>query len=106
VYASARQQGVTDELLAALHHYQDSPLFTPREKAAFRFAEMMAGNHKQITQDLFDELRQHFSEPEILELGWRIAIFIGYGRLVYALGLEDVGKLCPLSVVHEDSAAD
>jgi alkylhydroperoxidase family enzyme len=93
-------------MLMAIPHYQDSPLFTPREKAAFHFAEMMAGNHKQITQDLFDELCQHFSEPEILELGWRIAIFIGYGRLVYALGLEDVGKLCPLSVVPEDSAAD
>jgi hypothetical protein len=29
--------------LAALPHYQDSPLFTPREKAAFHFAELMAG---------------------------------------------------------------
>jgi len=93
-------------MLAAIRHYQDSPLFTPREKAAFHFAEMMAGNHKQISQDLFDELRQHFSEPEILELGWRIAIFVGYGRLVYALGLEDVGKLCPLSAVHEEMQAN
>lgn len=93
-------------MLAALLRYQDSPLFTPREKAAFHFAEMMAGNHKQISQDLFDELRQYFSEPEILELGWRIAIFIGYGRLVYALGLEDVGKLCPLSAVHEEKAVE
>jgi len=92
-------------MLAALPRYQESPLFTPREKAAFHFAEMMAGNHKQISQALFDELRQYFSEPEILELGWRIAIFIGYGRLVYALGLEDVGKLCPLSAVHEEQAA-
>ena len=36
-----------------------------------------------------------FPNPRYLELGWRIAIFVGYGRLVYALGLEDVGKLCP-----------
>jgi len=93
-------------MLAAIPHYQDSSLFTPREKAAFHFAEMMASNHKQISQDLFDELRQHFTEPEILELGWRIAIFVGYGRLVYALGLEDVGKLCPLPAVHGDGAAD
>ncbi len=91
---------MTDEMLAAIPHYQDSPLFTPREKAAFQFAELMASDHKQISQELFDELRQYFAEPEILELGWRIAIFVGYGRLVYALGLEDVGKLCPLSAVH------
>ena len=62
----------------------------------------MAGDHKQISQELFGELRQHFSEQEILELGWRIAIFVGYGRLVYALGLEEVGKLCPLSAIHGD----
>lgn len=93
-------------MLAAIPYYRDSPLFTPREKAAFHFAEMMAGDHKQISQELFDELRQHFSEPEILELGWRIAIFVGYGRLVYALGLDDVGKLCPLSPMHEERAAD
>ncbi len=93
---------MTDEMLAAIPHYQDSPLFTPREKAAFQFAELMAGDHKQISQELFGELRQHFPEQEILALGWRIAIFVGYGRLVYALGLEDVGKLCPFSAVHED----
>jgi hypothetical protein len=29
--------------------------FTPREKAAFHFAEMLAENHKQRTRDLFDE---------------------------------------------------
>jgi alkylhydroperoxidase family enzyme len=108
VYASARQQGMTDAMLAAIANYQNSPLFTPREKAAFHFAEMMAGDHKQISQELFGELRQYFTEQEILELGWRIAIFVGYGRLVYALGLEDVGKLCPLSAVHEEmqTAAD
>jgi alkylhydroperoxidase family enzyme len=97
VYPSAREQGLTDEMLAALPQYQDSPLFTPREKAALHFAEMMAGDHKQISQDLFDELRQHFSEPEILALGWRIAIFVGWGRLSAALGLDDIGKVCPLA---------
>ena len=69
--------------------HQDPPRFTPREKAALPFTELIAGNHARISQDLFDELRQHYSEAEILDLGWRIAIFVGYGRLVYALGVED-----------------
>jgi hypothetical protein len=61
---------------------------------------MTSGDHKQISQDLFDELRQHFSEPEILALGWRIAMFVGLGRLSAALGLDDVGRVCPLTAVH------
>lgn len=105
VYASARQQGLTDEMLTTLPDYEQSPLFTPREKAALRFAEIMAGDHRQASQELFDRLRRHFTEAEILELGWRIAIFVGYGRLVYALGLEDVGKPCPLSFTHAETQA-
>ena len=57
VYASARQQGLTEEMIHALPHFQDSDLFTPREKAALRFADTLARDHKQVSQDLFDELR-------------------------------------------------
>lgn len=102
VYASARQQGVTEDMIRALPDYRDSALFTPREKAALRFADTLAGDHKQISQDVFDELASYYSEPEIMALGWRIAIFTGYGRLVYAVGLDGVGKPCPLSFTHEE----
>ena len=37
-----------------------------------------------------------------MALGWRAAIFIGYGRLVYAVGLDGVGKECPLSFAHKE----
>jgi len=71
-------------------------MFTSREKAAIHFAEVLAGDHRQASQELFDELREHFTEPEILDLGWRIVAFVGYGRFIHALGLE-IGKTCPLS---------
>ncbi|MCZ6665196.1 MAG: hypothetical protein O7B81_07820 [Gammaproteobacteria bacterium] len=102
VYASARHQGLTDEMIKALPNYRESDLFSAREKAALRFADTLARDHRQVSDDLFDELREHFSEPEIMALGWRMAIFIGYGRLVFAVGLEGVGKLCPLSFAHDE----
>ncbi len=97
LYASARDQGLTQDMLAALPHFEQSDLFTPAEKAALKFAEMMAGNHLAIGDDLMDELKRHYSEREIMALGWRIAIFVGYGRLVYATGLESVGEPCPVT---------
>jgi len=100
-FALARQQGVTEELIAALPQYDTSELFTPREKAAIRFADILAGDHRQASPALFDALREHFTEPEILELGWRIVTFVGYGRLIHALGLE-IGQTCPL---HNAEAA-
>ncbi len=98
LYASARCQGLTDEMLAALPHFEKSDLFTPAEKVALKFAEMMAGNHLAIGDDLMNELKKFYSEREIMALGWRIAIFTGYGRLVYATGLESVGAACPIEL--------
>lgn len=94
-FALARQQGVTEDLIEALPHYDESGLFDAKDKAAIRFAAILAGDHRTASQELFDTLRVHFSEPEILELGWRIVTFVGYGRLIHALGLE-IGKTCPL----------
>lgn len=84
-------------MLAALPQFEDSPLFTEREKAALKMADVMAGNHLAFDDTLMDELKRHFSQREIMALGWRIAIFTGYGRLVYATGLESVGEPCPVN---------
>ncbi|MEQ8234556.1 MAG: hypothetical protein RLW61_18860 [Gammaproteobacteria bacterium] len=104
LYASAKDQGLTREMLAALPHYRDSDLFTPREKVALEFADMMSSNHLAIGDALMDALKQHFSEREIMALGWRIAIFTGYGRLVYATGLESVGAPCPVEFAPPGAA--
>ncbi|MEQ8663588.1 MAG: hypothetical protein RLW62_22450 [Gammaproteobacteria bacterium] len=91
-------------MLAALPSYLDSELFTSAEKAALKFADMMSGNHLAVGDALIDELKQHYSEREIMALGWRIAIFVGYGRLVYATGLESVGAPCPVSFAPPGAA--
>ncbi len=91
----ARQQGLTEELIAEVARYEASSLLTPREKAAIRYAEVLAGDHRLASEELFDDLRKHFTEAEIVDLGWRIVTFVGYGRFIYALGLE-IGHTCPL----------
>ena len=100
VYASARHQGLTDEIIAALPDFENSDLSSPAEKAAFRFADAMAGNFHAIDKSTIDGLAEHYSEPEIMAIGWRAAIFVGYGRLVWATGLQSVGEACPLSFAH------
>jgi hypothetical protein len=29
-------------------------------------------------------MKEHYTQPQIMALGWRAAIYTGYGRLVYA----------------------
>ncbi|MFP6681291.1 MAG: hypothetical protein VCB07_03745 [Gammaproteobacteria bacterium] len=93
--AVAREEGLTEAEIAEIPNYRASTLLSPREKAAIRFAEILAGDHNSATDTLFDELRLHFTEPEIVDLGWRIVTFVGYGRLIKVLGLE-IGQTCPL----------
>ena len=82
-------------MIAELPRYRDSDVFSAAEKAAIRLADVLSGDHKAADDELFEELRKHYSEAEILDLSWRITSFIGYGRLIRVLGLE-IGGTCPL----------
>lgn len=63
--------------------------FPPREKLALHFAEHMALDHHRLDDAFFNDLRQAFSNAEILELGMIAGQFIGFGRLIAALDLEN-----------------
>jgi alkylhydroperoxidase family enzyme len=91
----ARQQGLTEELVAELPHYETSKKLTDKEKAVIHFADILAGDHREASDSTFDRLRIYFTEGEIVDLGFRIVTFVGYGRLIHALGLE-IGKTCPI----------
>ena len=82
------QQGLTEDKIAALDGDDNRDAFSPQEKMALRFAEKMALNHHEIDDDFFRELRQHFSDAEIVELGMMIGQYIGFGRLMAVLDLE------------------
>jgi alkylhydroperoxidase family enzyme len=85
--AEARQQGLTEEKISSLD--KNTPQgFTPREQIALRFAELMALDHHKIDDAFFFELKRHFSEAEIVELGVSIALNLGFGRFTAALGVE------------------
>jgi alkylhydroperoxidase family enzyme len=86
-YAGARQAGLTEEKIAALDSMKPE-VFTPRERAAIRFAELMAVDHRNVDDAFFDELRRHFTDAEVVELGVSIALNLGLGRLNAMLGIE------------------
>jgi alkylhydroperoxidase family enzyme len=90
---------LTDEMIEAIPNFRDSALFTPAEKAALRLADAMAGDHKQALYDeIFAELRKYYSEEQIVALGWKTGIWLGYGRLVHALDVPSVGASCAIPV--------
>jgi len=82
------QQGMTEEMVASLADLETADI-TDREKLAVRFAQRMATDHHSMDDDFFEELRAEFTDPEIFELGMITGQFIGYGRLISILDLEN-----------------
>ena len=80
-YRDAVADGVTEDLVCSLERPQDAPDLSPAEKVAVRYGELMATDHLAIDDALYEELREHFSEAQIVELGMVVAFFVGFGRL-------------------------
>lgn len=86
-YAGARHAGATEEKIAAIND-DTSPLLTPRERAAVRFAEKLAVDHHKVDDALWAEVRAQFSEAEVIELATHTTLYIGFGRLNEIIGIE------------------
>ena len=80
-YSDALADGLNEELVCSLERPQEADNLTNAEKIAIRYGELMATDHLSIKDDVYDELRTHFSESQIVELGMTCAFFIGFGRL-------------------------
>ncbi|AEA27987.1 carboxymuconolactone decarboxylase family protein [Pseudonocardia benzenivorans] len=87
--ASGAEDGVTEGLVCSLEKPQEAPDLTAAEKAALRYADLFATDHLAADDAVFDLLREHFTEPEIVELGVQIAVFVGFGRLSATWDLVD-----------------
>jgi AhpD family alkylhydroperoxidase len=80
-YTDALNDGLTEDLVCSLEKPAEAPDLTPAEKAAVRYGELFATNHLAIDDAVYDELREHFTEAQIVELGMQVAFFVGFGRL-------------------------
>jgi AhpD family alkylhydroperoxidase len=80
-YQSAVDDGLTEDAVCSLERPADAPDLTDAERAALKFADLFATNHLAIDEGVYDELRQHFSEDELVELGMHCAVALGVGRL-------------------------
>jgi uncharacterized peroxidase-related enzyme len=82
---SARQKGATDaQIDAARDDFETGP-FTAAEKIGFRAAERLHRSAAEITDEFFVELKQHFTNPQIIELIAAASAFELFPRLVDAL---------------------
>jgi alkylhydroperoxidase family enzyme len=89
--AVGRNVAIADDKLSALPQYGTDPRYTPRERAALAYAEMVTISPNDIDDELFAEVRRHFSEREVVEITAQAALENYRARINRALRIEDDG---------------
>jgi len=75
-------------MLSQIGNYAASPLFTEREKVALRYADAITWDPTRADDALWAELTQHFTEPELVELGFLVGVLCGGQRWIHTLDLR------------------
>jgi alkylhydroperoxidase family enzyme len=78
----------SDEKVAAVAHWRESPLFSEAEKAAFAFAEAMTDTPAEVPDQVFEAARQHFSVEQLVELAATAAMENYRARFNRAFAVE------------------
>ncbi|MBL8670713.1 MAG: carboxymuconolactone decarboxylase family protein [Alphaproteobacteria bacterium] len=84
----AREARAAGEAERRLHHlpaWRESPLFSPRERAALAWTEaltLVAETH--APDEVYAEARRHFDERELVDLSLAIVNINGWNRLAVA----------------------
>lgn len=96
--ARARKLGLTEEKIQEVWDYETSPLFSPRERLALRFADYLKHDITKADNDAFyAELKAQFSDSEIVELGLWCAENVGAGSFVRTLDIITWEQACELN---------
>ncbi|HWP29627.1 MAG TPA: hypothetical protein VFB73_13565 [Chloroflexota bacterium] len=78
---------MTEALYADLARFRESDRYSPREKAALAWTEAIVLDASRADDALWAELHRHFTEPELVELGFFIALTLGQQRWISTLDL-------------------
>lgn len=89
--AGSSKAGASDAKIDAVGDWRASPLFDASERAALELAEAMTATPADVTDAMFDALRGHFRDEQIVELAAAIAMENYRARFNRAFGVEPAG---------------
>ncbi|HWE60000.1 MAG TPA: carboxymuconolactone decarboxylase family protein [Solirubrobacteraceae bacterium] len=88
-WKDARAGGETEERLAMLAAWHDSPLFDERERAALSITEeitVIGDGH--VSDEAWDDASEHFDEAELAQLVFAATVINAWNRLMITARVE------------------
>ncbi len=77
---SATRHGIDEQKMEAIYEYRTSPLFSDAESVALDYALAAGSVPNGVSDDLYDQLAEHWSEEEIVEILGVVCMFGVFNR--------------------------
>src|SRR5690349_17186378 len=90
-HAVGVKENIDEETLAALREWRASHRFSGREKAALELTEDIVAADREVSDACFARVREHFSEPEVLELVFVIGFQVFASKFAKAFRVAPQG---------------
>ena len=85
---SMRGLGESEERIAAIPHWQAADCFSEVERLVLAYTDCLALDLGRVPEGLFDKLREHLSDEEILELTYITTLYLMHAVMSKALRTE------------------
>jgi AhpD family alkylhydroperoxidase len=88
-WKDARARGESEQRLYSLDAWRETSYYTQRERAALAWTEaltLIAATH--VPDDLYEQVRQHFREEELVNLTLAVVAINGWNRLAISFRTE------------------
>ena len=84
----AKRHGWTEDQIDNLADFRTRDDFTPAERAALELAERETSNPHSVDDHLWNELKKHYDDGQIIELAAAIGLFNYFNRFNDVLKME------------------
>ncbi len=85
----ARAAGETEQRLYLLDAWREAPFYSARERAALEWTEALTVlTDGFVPDEVYESVKQHFSEEELVKLSMAIVAINGWNRLTVAFRAE------------------
>lgn len=83
----ALEEGIGEAKVDEILNFESSDSFDAREKVALEWAMAIAWDPALAADDMWDRLHEHFTEPQLIELGHFVALTLGQQRFLKTVGV-------------------
>jgi alkylhydroperoxidase family enzyme len=103
---SLRALGVAEDRIAAIPHWTAADCFDETERLVLAYTDCLVLAHGRVPDGLFDALRSHLTDEQVLELTYITALYLQHAVMSRALRTEFDDRDDPVVEVEAPDGAD